>query len=160
MEKIGIDIGRVIIEGDTDNSPEGFFSNNFINVPEVSGAFLSIKQIVGRFGDENVYLISKCGPQTELKTLEWLKHHRIYQFTGIRAENIHFCRNREDKRVICLKFDIQTFVDDRFSVLKHLLDLKRLILFNPMKEELDEYLSKSGTNIHIVDNWDELINLI
>ena len=69
---IGIDIGRVIISGDTDK-PDQFFSNDYLEVCEVPGAFESIKKIVQKYGAANVFLVSKCGEIVQKKKLKLAK---------------------------------------------------------------------------------------
>ena len=45
MTKIGIDIGRVIISGDTD-TPNQFFSIDYLKTPAVAHSFEAIAQLV------------------------------------------------------------------------------------------------------------------
>lgn len=154
---IGIDIGRVIISGDTD-TPKQFFSDDYLAVNQVDGAFKSIKQIVDTYGAENVHLVSKCGEQTQQRTLHWLENHSFFQETGFSRSNLWFCRERHEKQRICEVQGIRTFVDDRFTVLQHLLELDQLFLFRPSEEELEAFRNANESKkINIVNGWRELL---
>ena len=157
MKQIGIDIGRVIISGDTD-IPDQFFGPNYLNTPRVKGAFGAIAHLVKQFGASQVFLVSKCGEQTQQRTWSWLKHQHFFEATGINQTNIHFCRERHQKADICNTFGIDIFIDDRFSVLKHLAGLAQLYLFAPSKDELAAFhQSQLNLPITIVETWEELL---
>ena len=159
MKRIGIDIGRVIIGGDTDQVANIFFSDRFLETTMVPNAFSSIQQIVEQFDKRNIYLVSKCGPSVEKKTLKWLTHHQFYIQTGVLHDNVHFCRERKDKKGICSRFNINVFIDDRYSVLKYLNDLEQLFLFNPTHRELEDYKKENSlSQIAVVNNWQEVMN--
>jgi hypothetical protein len=158
MKRIGIDVGRVIIAGDTDKEDNLFFSPKFLQATQVKNAFKCIKKIVEKVHAENVFLVSKCGRQTEQRTLKWLEYNEFYRETGIKNENIHFCRERKEKKEICSLFGISVFIDDRFSVLEHLEELDSLYLFNPIEEEKINYnLQADKQKITIVYSWKEVV---
>jgi hypothetical protein len=155
--RIGIDIGRVIIKGDTDK-PNQFFTKNYLTAPAVDLAFESITKIVERYGSDYVFLVSKCGESTEEKTLEWLEYQQFYIKTGIDQSQVLFCRKRYEKKLICADYNIKLFIDDRYTVLEHLTDLKRLYLFNPVDSELEKFnQTKNKKHIYLVSNWTELM---
>ena len=157
---IGIDIGRVIISGDTD-TPKQFFSDDYLAVNQVDGAFESIKQIVKAYGAENVHLVSKCGEQTQQRTLNWMEHHGFFQETGFSRGNLWFCRERHEKQGICEAQGIRTFVDDRFTVLQHLLELDQLFLFRPSDKELEVFRNAGEpTKVSVVNGWGELLEVL
>ncbi len=150
---IGIDIGRVIISGDTDQ-PNQFFGPDYLEVDEVDMASESVRQIVAKFGPNNVHLVSKCGEQTQQRTLHWLERQQFCQVTGLHWGNIWFCRERHEKQGICEAQGIRTFIDDRFTVLQHLLELDQLFLFCPSDKEREAYEKAGKPNkIVVVDNW-------
>ncbi len=158
MKRIGIDIGRVIIAGDTDKEDNLFFSPKFIQASQVKNAFICIKKIVNKLGAENVFLVSKCGSQTEQRTLKWLEYNDFYKETGVKNKNIYFCRERKEKKEICSLLGINIFIDDRFSVLEHLEGFDSLYLFNPLEEEKINYnLHADKQQITIVYIWKDLI---
>lgn len=118
MNRIGIDIGRVIIQGDgPDTSFVSGSEEDALRAPAIDGAFESLARLVPRFGAGNVYLVSKCGKRVEARTRTWLAHNRLFEATGILEENLRFCRSREQKAPICAELGIRYFVDDRIDVL-------------------------------------------
>jgi hypothetical protein len=157
--KIGIDIGRVIIAGDTD-APNLFFSQKFSEAPAVEGAIAAIQQLAEVYAPENIYLVSKCGETTQQRTLIWLEAQDFYTQTGVLPENVKFCRERPQKRQICDEFGIKIFIDDRFTVLQHLDNLQKLFLFNPIDKELQKYekwLLPPKKHTRLVYNWQEVL---
>ncbi len=79
---IGIDIGRVIISGDTDKAKQ-FFTDEYLKVRAIAGAFEGIQKIVQKYGRNNVFLVSKCGEIVQEKSLNWLQHHDFFHKTGV-----------------------------------------------------------------------------
>ncbi|EAY27750.1 hypothetical protein [Microscilla marina] len=157
---IGIDIGRVIISGDTD-VPDQFFSPDYLKVPQITGAFEAIKQIVMSYKAENVHLISKCGQVTQVRTLQWLQHYGFFQDTGFTQSNIWFCEERHQKHALALQNNIRVFIDDRYSVLKHLTSLDRLYLFQPSAPERAAFEAETQKDkFVIVNGWNEVLDSI
>jgi hypothetical protein len=118
--RLGIDIGRVIISGDS--HPKGgdtaFFQGDeatLLATPEMPGAFDAIAALVPLFGGR-VWLVSKCGPRVEARTLRWLDGHDFYGRTGVVPGHVRFCRDRADKRLHCVELGLTHFVDDRPDV--------------------------------------------
>ncbi len=117
MNRLGIDIGRVIID-----SPPGadttFFTGDqaaVLRTPFVPGAFDAIPRLVDLF-EGQAWLISKCGPRIQQRSLDWLHHHRFFERTGIPAANVRFCLRRPDKAVHCADLGITHFIDDKPDV--------------------------------------------
>jgi hypothetical protein len=53
---------------------------------------LSIRELVHRFGTENVFIIPRAGPTMIKLSREWLLDTMaIDEITGFRPENIYFC---------------------------------------------------------------------
>ncbi|BCJ61430.1 hypothetical protein Jiend_48520 [Micromonospora endophytica] len=118
--RLGIDIGRVIIDGSAHpcGGDTAFFSGDeatMLATPEVPGAIETIARLVPRFGGR-VWLVSKCGPRVQARTLRWLVAHDFYRRTGVDRNQVRFCRARADKRVHCLDLDLTHFVDDHPEV--------------------------------------------
>lgn len=118
--RLGIDIGRVIIDGSS--HPHGgdtaFFAGDeatMLATPEMPGAVESIARLVTAFAG-HVWLISKCGPRVQARTLRWLDGHDFHTRTGLPAAHVRFCRSRPDKRLHCLELGLTHFVDDRPDV--------------------------------------------
>ena len=119
--RLGIDIGKVIINGPA--HPEGgdtaFFTGDeavMLATPEMAGAFEAIGRLVPLFGGR-VWLVSKCGPRVQQRSLEWLAHHRFWERTGVAEGNVRFCLRRPDKAIHCAELGITHFVDDKPDVI-------------------------------------------
>ncbi|WP_088284351.1 hypothetical protein [Kineosporia sp. A_224] len=117
---LGIDIGRVVIDGSS--HPEGgdtaFFSGDeatMLATPEMPGAVETIARLVPAF-DGRVWLVSKCGPRVQQRTLRWLDGHDFYGRTGLAPDHVRFCRTRPDKRIHCEELGLTHFVDDHPEV--------------------------------------------
>jgi hypothetical protein len=115
--RLGVDIGRVIIEGDgPDTSFVGGSEEEALRAPEIRGAFEALARLRPDFGGR-IWLVSKCGKRVEARTRLWLARHRFFEITGISPENLAFCRTRPEKAPICEALGITCFVDDRWDVL-------------------------------------------
>ncbi|MFC0532150.1 hypothetical protein [Phytohabitans kaempferiae] len=120
IPRLGIDIGRVIIDGTS--HPEGgdtaFFAGDtatMLRTPAVPGAFEAIARLVARF-EGRAWLVSKCGERVQRRTLHWLDHHDFAGRTGIAPDRVRFCRRRPDKAIHCAELGITHFVDDKLDV--------------------------------------------
>ncbi len=118
--RLGIDIGRVIINGPA--HPAGgdtaFFSGDeatMLATPEMDGCVAAIARLTGAFGGR-VWLVSKCGPNVQARTLRWLTAHDFYRRTGMPDRHVRFCRTRPDKRSHCEDLNLTHFVDDHPEV--------------------------------------------
>jgi hypothetical protein len=156
--RIGIDIGGVIIAQDTDE-PDLFFSDDFLRAKPFPNCFETIKILIEKFGSENVFIISKCGEKVQRKSREWLEYNQFFLMTGFVPEHIHFCLERYEKAGIAQTLHLTHLIDDRYTVLKHLLSLKqveRLILFSPNETEQGLSRSNPSNKILQVSSWDEV----
>src|SRR5689334_16267078 len=99
--RLGIDIGRVIIDGSAhpDGGDTAFFDGDeatMLATPEMAGAVEAIATL-GLLFEGRVWLVSKCGPRVQARTLRWLDGHDFYRRTGLPVRNVRFCRARADK---------------------------------------------------------------
>jgi hypothetical protein len=122
--RLGIDIGRVIIDGSAHPSGDdtAFFKggiDNALRTPAMRGAFESIARLAKLF-EGQVWLVSKCGERVEARTRQWLDHHRFFERTAIDAGHLRFCRQRPEKAIHCAQLQITHFIDDRPDVLEAL----------------------------------------
>ncbi|MFK3979638.1 hypothetical protein ACI2K4_04580 [Micromonospora sp. NPDC050397] len=118
--RLGIDIGRVIIDGSAHpgGGDTAFFSGDeatMLATPETPDAVDVIARLVIRF-DGQAWLVSKCGPRIQARTLRWLDAHDFYRRTGMTPDQVRFCRSRPDKRDHCLQLALTHFVDDHPEV--------------------------------------------
>jgi hypothetical protein len=117
--RLGIDIGRVIINGPAHPGGDtAFFSGDeatMLATPEMDGCGPAIARLAGLFAGR-VWLVSKCGPRIQARTLRWLEAHDFYGRTGVPREHARFCRDRADKRAHCEELRLTHFIDDHPEV--------------------------------------------
>lgn len=143
MARIGIDIGRVIIgpvvDGNADTSFLGSSLEEAMLTPPADGAFEAIAELCGQF--EGVWLVSKCGPSIQEKTMAWLRHHRFSARTGVPERNVRFCRKRPEKAIHARKLSLTHFIDDRLDVLTHLREIvPHLYLFGEQERPAPDWV--------------------
>ncbi len=156
-EILGVDIGGVVIDRVNDHTDTSFFGSNYLKTTAVNLALPSLAQLVNRRFFGNVFLVSKCGVQTEAKTREWLDHHQFYLRTGIRRENVCFCRERRDKAPLCKELGITHFIDDRLEVLGFLDSVPNCFLFQPQDREVQKF-KHFLPKVHRVESWTEVLD--
>jgi len=165
VEKIGYDIGGVIMGGrnaiQVDGEDTSFFSDGYLETPAAEGAFEAIARLTSRrFGPQGSYMVSKCGKNTQRKSLEWFAHNRFYDRTGIEPDKVHFCRKRHEKALICRDLGITVFIDDRLEVLGHMVGIvPTLLLFKPDPEEVAKF-PRLQSAVTVVSSWDEVVRLL
>ncbi|WP_405061573.1 hypothetical protein OG474_07965 [Kribbella sp. NBC_01505] len=118
MNRWGIDIGRVIINGTTGPGDTSFFAGDtaaMLRTPAVPEAFETIARLVPRFTD--TWLVSKCGPRIQARSLAWLHHHDFFSRTGIPTDHVRFCLRRPEKALHCSDLGLTHFVDDKPDVI-------------------------------------------
>jgi hypothetical protein len=143
--RLGVDIGRVIIEGDgPDTSFVGGSEEDALRAPAIHGAFEALARLSERF-EGRVWLISKCGKRVEARTRTWLDHHRFFETTGIHRENLLFCRTRPEKAPLCARLGITCFVDDRWDVIASMDGIVRSrVLFGTAMAPTDDVVAAAG----------------
>lgn len=117
--RIGFDFGGVIMQpGKMCGHPEKASDDpDFLNRPAMPNAFESIKRLVALFGQENVFIVSRCSIEGEQKIMTWLCYHNFWEITGLTRACVRFCRERHEKGPICAELGITHFVDDRLECL-------------------------------------------
>jgi hypothetical protein len=154
---LGIDIGRVIINGTSDSrSDTSFFSGNdaaMLATPMVPGAFAAIALLVEQF-EGRASLVSKCGPNVARRSMHWLTHHGFWDVTGISSTSVRFCKERREKAGICKQLAITHFVDDKSDVISSLAGIvEHRFLFGPQTRPTpDGAVHTAG--------WDDVLALI
>lgn len=124
--RLGVDFGRVIHGAAAADGLQDtvFLDGGFeeaLASPATEGAFDVLPRLVDAF-DGRVWVISKCGPRIQERTLAWLDHHDFYARTGVPRGNVRFCRKRTDKAGHCTQLKITHMVDDRIDVHRALVD--------------------------------------
>lgn len=160
-EALGVDIGGVIIVETGSDSETFSRRNNYLETPAVEGAFEGLQKLVHeRFG-EQVHLISKGGRNTAIRTRTWFYHHNFHEKTGIKDDQVHFCRERQDKVQLCQQVGITHFIDDLLEVLGYLHEagIKNLYLLNPRPWEVEQHQTYLR-HVHIPGTWEDLVGII
>jgi hypothetical protein len=117
---LGIDIGKVIINGPAHPGggdtafPHGDEAT-MLATPEMDGAADAISRLTALFGGR-VWLVSKCGPRVQARSVRWLDHHDLYRRTGLPRDHVRFCLTRPGKRPHCEDLGLTHFVDDHPEV--------------------------------------------
>lgn len=159
MEKsgiLGVDIGGVIISKANDNTDTSFFGNNYLETTATVGVFSALRRLKAeRYKD--IFLVSKCGSNTEEKTVRWLAYHDLYELIGISSDHVRFCRKRDEKAPICLELGVTDFVDDRLEVLSYLgPGVTTRYLFGSDPKEVARFASHLQSVVR-VESWDEVV---
>ncbi|MEO0883270.1 MAG: hypothetical protein AAFY34_11120 [Pseudomonadota bacterium] len=156
---LGIDLGGVIIKPAETKGDTSFFTDDYLQTPMFEDAMRVIRQLrEERFGD-NIYIVSKCGPKVQQKSLDWLEHHNFYASTGLKREHVHFCRKRPDKAPICKRLGITVFIDDRLDVLSHMTTVSTKIHFRG-SEKAKRAKSDGSFRFSICPSWKEVADLL
>ena len=158
---LGVDIGNVIINHRlTDKNDKTLHEERYSTIPAGEGVYESLKRLNIEKFHGNIFLISKCTPWAEEKILAWLKDNDFYTKTGVKPENVFFCRERHEKDKICRDNNIAYFIDDRLEVLSHMVDtVSQLFLYQPDQAEIDEY-RQFLPKVTIVESWTEIVDKI
>lgn len=156
---LGVDVGGVIIDRvRNDGTDTAFKGERYLETAAVPDAFSSLSKLMEIF-DGIVYVVSKCGLETELKTRDWLKEKRFYDLTKISPANVHYCRTRQEKSPICKWLGITHFIDDRLEVLNFLETVSNKYLFGPQNQkELEQ--TKNSQSITLVNSWKAVLEKI
>lgn len=158
VKVLGVDVGGVIINRTAhDGSDTSFLGDNYLKTTAVPEAFEALKKLNDSL-EGRVWVVSKCGLKTELKTREWMKHHDFHEKTGIPIERFRFVRTRPDKAPVCRELGITHFVDDRYTVLRHMDSVGTWLLFGPDPVEREK--GYHDIRVRFVDHWDEVIQAV
>jgi|SRR3989344_2819725 len=159
MEKVlGVDVGGVILVGER-GAKDTVFQGDHLKSPSADYVFDALRQLRERVFGERIHIVSKCGPNVQRKTTEWLDHHQFYDRAGISRKNVHFCLERAQKAPICKKYGITTFIDDSLEVLGYLHEagVPNLLLFNPDYRREGRF-ERYRPHVQLVSNWREVLS--
>jgi hypothetical protein len=156
--RLGIDIGRVIIDGPS--HPAGgdtaFFSGDeatMLATPEMAGCVPAVARLAELLGGR-VWLVSKCGPCVQARTLRWLDARDFWARAGVPREHVRFCRERREKRAHCQELRLTHFVDDHPEVHAAIRGaVEYQYFFGPQRHPVPAYGIHAAT-------WAEALRLI
>jgi len=142
--RLGIDIGRVIIDGAShpDGGDTAFFNGDeatMLATPEMAGSVDAIATLVSQV-DGRVWLVSKASLKIQAKTLRWLDERDFYRRTGLPRDQVRYCRARADKRIHCVELRLTHFVDDHPEVHEAIRGtVEHQYFFGPQREPVPSY---------------------
>jgi len=158
---VGCDFGGVICDNHKGRGHREVFTNKEIQEYcktriFVEGAIDTISAIIRVTGPENFFIVSRCTKQGEKVIMAWLEYHNFFELTCMNQENIHFCREREDKAQIVSDLKISLFIDDRWEVLKKMKKSTTKVLFNSLAEERLLAANQRTVGFYFCPNWTDL----
>ena len=114
-------------------------------------SILSLKLAVQKYGRDNIFIISKAKDKYVELNKEYLNNIHFFDNTLINKENLIFCREYEDKAILCKKLNIDYMIDDSLKVAKFILDYQttKPILFGSHLKLDKELINK----IIYIKNW-------
>jgi hypothetical protein len=160
-DALGVDIGNVIIDHRLmDKGKSDEWQEKYLASPPVDGVFESLKTLNKQKFKGNIFLVSKCRGEAESLIKTWFTKYDFFNRTGIKPENVFFCRERADKEKICQENNIAHFIDDRLEVLSHMVGvIPNLYLFQPDEKEVAVF-KQFLPQVLRVENWSQVMNEI
>jgi hypothetical protein len=158
--RLGIDLGNVL----TERRGEGFkpFADDAYRFVRPSdGAFQAVKSLVDILDENNVFIVSRCSIQAQDRARDWLDVWEFHDITGVPRDNVRFCLERPQKKLIAKELQLTHFIDDRWSVLIHLLDLhhiEKLYLFQPFPDEQSSFSREELNRVQMVEEWTQIVS--
>ena len=152
----GIDFGGVIVKSGkrSGQSDTQLRQGDSASVAQ-EGVVDAVRTLV-RLSGGQLWIVSKAGPRMQQRTRDWLQSTHFFDQTGMRADKLHFCLEREEKKGICQQLGITHFVDDRIHIMQILRGVvPNLYLFGDPGGE--KFCPPWAT---FVPGWAELVGVI
>ena len=158
-----VDLGNVIIAYWLSNiTPENFYTINYNAIPEVPGAFESLKRF-NEYFDGNVTVVYKSSGVAMRKVFGWLISHDFSQRTGIPLSRVIHSAGGRDKTAYMGQFSnthcgTTIVIDDRLEVLSYFVGkVQNLFLFKPQCQEVEQFMhTGASAHVKIVETWQEI----
>ncbi len=162
-----IDLGNVIIAHWLSNiTSENFYTIDYNSIPEVPGAFDSLKWLNDRFGG-NVTVVYKATDIATEKILAWLACHQFKERTGIPFERVDRTKGGRDKTIHINQSSMTHYgttlvVDDRLEVMSYFVGkVSSLFLFRPQEQEVEQFRHTGAFSyVHVVQTWQEILDFL
>ena len=127
---LACDIGGIIIP--LTNNGEGkpiFFTNEYLRLSPMVESIRALREVVEVLGPGSVYLMSRAEPGLERRLLTWLRHHRVFELTGIAESHLAV---PGDKATSCCELHVTHYINDKHKELDALQgSVLNLFLFDP-----------------------------
>jgi hypothetical protein len=156
---LGVDLGGVLLRRTAYQEHATPRGPTLTAGSEIPGAVAGLRRLSTDMFGEAIFLVSKCGPQTELRAQQWLATRGFADATGVPDANVRFCRQRADKAGICDELGITHFVDDRLEVLSYLATVEHRFLFDPDPAEVAEF-AEHLAGVSVVEDWPALCDAV
>ncbi len=151
ISRIGIDIEGVI----RSKTAKSRTVDEYLAVEPLGSAFKTIKSLVKLFGNDNIFIISRCPEYAEDVILQWLDNQKFFNEIDFNRSNVYFCRERADKAPIAQQLQLTYFIDDRIDVLDAMKDIvANRILFTGGSNHENNIIDDE---IIVIDNWDSVL---
>jgi hypothetical protein len=153
---IGVDFGGVIID-ESLSERRIDKKHNAIHDMDIcmEGAFEGVKKLV-ELAHGRLWIVSKANNLRQKRTLDWLSKVNFYTKTGLKKDNVIFCRKRKDKVNICLDLNINYFIDNKEHVIQLLHEqIPYLFLFGEGDRKTYRTI---GSLITPVLDWEECVS--
>mmetsp|Transcript_21649 Transcript_21649/g.35194 ORF Transcript_21649/g.35194 Transcript_21649/m.35194 type:complete len:166 (-) Transcript_21649:526-1023(-) len=140
--RIGIDFGETIGRIDEDD-PLPF-------------AFEMTRHLVGKFGAQNMFIVSKAGVEMERKTRHWLTTSHFYSRTKFVKEQVVFVREYHEKANLVQSLGINVFLDDSVKVVRSLSAIStvdRIFWMHAKPSDIRLVPKDNRHRIAIVQGW-------
>ncbi|WP_157623108.1 hypothetical protein [Terrabacter sp. Root181] len=124
-------MGRVIALDDTDSGismlTESWRSTSYS--PSCLEALYRLNS--GMPFENEVFIVSKCGPKVEARTRSWFHNTQFWTRTRIGPDHLFVVRERGDKAAVAERLSLTHFVDDRVGVLLAMSSVPYRYVFGP-----------------------------
>ena len=94
--RVGIDFGGVIVKHHKHAREDTNLRDSDSAEIAQEGVFEAVREIVSVCSG-CVWIVSKAGPKTQIRTIEWLHSVDFFCRTGLSPDHVHFCLERPDK---------------------------------------------------------------
>eukprot|EP00960_Hanusia_phi_P074804 768320-Hanusia_phi.AAC.2 len=111
---LSIELSGCVIQRDPhvdDEDEDPFMSDEYSTTPITSGALESIRKLVHERFSDRVYLICVAAPAVQARVLRWLSSRNFYESTGTSREQVHFCREWDEKSDLCKELGVTCAIE-------------------------------------------------
>lgn len=153
---IGVDFAGVIID-ESLSTRRVDKKHNAIHDMDIcmEGAFEGVKKLI-ELTHGRLWIVSKANDLRRKRTLDWMSKVNFYTKTGLKKDNVIFCKQRKDKVNICLNLNINYFIDNKEHVIQLLHEqVPYLFLFGEGDKKIYRTI---GSLITPVTDWEGCVS--